>query len=329
MGEKLRARKIGMINKYKEIKDRFVESQFVESECLPTNTPISTPINFVHFGSEVILTQGEDGFWGPVYGQPKVTADWEREMIKETQQKVGVSIERLVLSGYVLNESHKNSHAPSKTVSPVCYSYCNDIDLGRAPKGAKIRELFSHSNVQEHLAAIKDGGQMLKTYLYIHDQIKKDLRMEFSFLPDEMPEDIIITSAMVFCADNEKRICVVKDGGEDFYSLPGGGRKLTESPLSCAKRELFEEAQIVGKDFKIFGTILVSFFLKDVLVSRMQQARYICNIDFMEEFIPHKDGFETNERIFVPADQLLTLVKQFKNKDGAQIIDHLKSRLGD
>jgi 8-oxo-dGTP pyrophosphatase MutT (NUDIX family) len=164
---------------------------------------------------------------------------------------------------------------------------------------------------------------MLELYLYIHEQFNKGLRIEFSFLPDEIPDDIFVTSAMVFCIDTDNRICLVKDGHEDFYSLPGGGRKLLESPLECAKRELQEEAQIIAKNFKIFGTIVVSFYSNDVLISKMQQARYICDVDVMEEFVPFKDGFETDERIFVWADQLLTLVKQFKNDNGIQIVAHL------
>lgn len=322
-----------MDNKYKkyieETEDGTAESQFVESACLPTGIPISTPMNFVHLGSEVILTQDKDGFWGPVHGQSKGDADWEQEMIRETQEEIGVSVDGLILCGYIITENNKNNFSLSKTISPVCYSYCKDINFKWIPKETENREIFSHSNVKERLAERNDDGHLLEVYLCVHDQIKNSLRMEFSFLPDEMPEDILVTSAMVFCADNDKRICVVKDGHEDFYSLPGGGRKLLESPLDCAKRELNEEAQIIGKNFRIFGTILVSFFLKDVLVSRMQQARYICNIDFMEKFIPHKNGFETSERMFVPADQLLTLVKQFKNKDGTQITDHLKRRLCD
>lgn len=322
-----------MNNKYKkyikETKNGTTEFQFVEPECLPTDIRISTPMNFVHLGSEVILTQDKDGFWGPVCCQLKEGVNWEQETIRETKGEIGVSVDRLTLCGYIVTESSENNFSPSKTISPVCYSYCRDIDLKWVSKGAMNREIFSHSNVKERLAERNDDGHLLEVYLCVHDQIKNSLRMEFSFLPDEMPEDILVTSAMVFCTDNDKRICIVKDGHEDFYSLPGGGRKLLESPLDCAKRELNEEAQIIGKNFRIFGTILVSFFLKNILVSRMQQARYICNIDFMEEFIPHKNGFETNERIFVPADQLLTLVKQFKNKDGAQIIDHLKERLSD
>ena len=318
-----------MNNQYKKIENDAAESQFIESEFLPTDIPITAAINFVHIGSEVVLTQDKHESWGPVHGKLKKDEDWKQALIRETQEEVGVLVHRLTLCGYILSESNGDGSIPSKTISPVCYSYCKDIDSKWVPKEMRGREIFSHSNVKKCLAEREDGDQVLGIYLFIYDKIKQDLQIVFSFLPDKIPEDIIVTSAMVFCVDNEKKVCVVKDGDEDFYSLPGGGRKLLEPSLDCAKRELQEEAQIIGKDFRIFGTILVTFYLKNVLVSKMQQARYICDTDFMEEFIPYKDGFETNERKFVQVDQLVSLVKQFKNKDGVKIIEHLKTRLYD
>ncbi len=298
-------------------------SQFIESKNLPADIQISSFINFVHFGSEVILTPDDGTSWGPVSGEIKGQVDWRKELVRETGEKAGVLVDGVVLCGYISNESKVGDSDSVTTISPICYSYCHDINPTWTPKGIMTRELFSHSNVKEHLAKRNDEGQMLELYLYIHDQFNRDLRIEFSFLPDEMPDVIFVTSAMVFCIDDDNRICLVKDGDEDFYSLPGGGRRLLESPLECAKRELQEEAQITAKNFKIFGSIIVSFYSNDVLISKMQQARYICDVDVMGEFIPFKDGFETDERIFVQADQLLTLGKQFKNNNGIQIVEHL------
>lgn len=313
-----------MYNQYKkfsiETNTDLTMSRFIETDKLPTNIPVSTSINFIHLGSEVILQQDEDGLWGPVHCKISLADNWRNELKSETQEAVGISIDRVTLCGYILNE-HKEDTL--KTMTPVCYSYCHDVSLDWHPKGATEREIYSHSNVKKHLAERNDGDQMLEVYVHIHKQLSRDLRVEFTFSPDEIPNDIFVTSAMVLCIDSDNRICIVKDGLEDFYSLPGGGRMLRESPLDCAKRELHEEAQVIGKNFKIFGSIVINFYMNDVLVSKMQQTRYICDVDVMETFIPYKDGFETDERVFVHVKQLLTLVKQLKNDTGKHIVAHL------
>lgn len=296
--------------------------KFTKAEKLPKNSSIHQLMNFVHLGSEVILVQNSNGTWGPVLGETDKNDDWQSTLIEYTYAQTGVSVDTIAMIGFISYESKERGAISSREVSLVCYSYCKQIP----PSISLKRELFSHSNIREYLS--KNNRSLLNIYEEVHSAIKQHLQLHFSFIPDEISTEIIITSVMVFCVNDKKQVCIVKDGEEEFYSLPGGGRKLLESPLECAKRELLEEAQITGRDFKPFGSIKVDFDIDGIPYSSMLQARYFCRADLIEDFIPFRNGFETSERKFVAVDELTQFVKQLQNKDGERIIMHLKTKLG-
>jgi 8-oxo-dGTP pyrophosphatase MutT (NUDIX family) len=300
---------------------------FIPSTKLPEDLPISTPINFVYVGTEVILALDKDNQWNAVCGKVEKDETWREAIIRETYEEVGVIVEdhAIYLCGYILCENSGDKTFPEKSVLPVCYSFFSKVDYDWIPKETLGREIFRHASVKKRLSERKDESQLLDIYKYVNKEKDNDLAVEFSFIPDVLLDNVAVTSAMTFCLDDDNKVCIVKDGDENFYSLPGGGKEILETPEQCAMRELSEEAQIVGKDPKVFGTILVKLVKNKVVVSQMQQSRYVCKISKMEDFIPYKDGFETDERKFVSIDDLISLVDQLQNENGQTIINHLRS----
>lgn len=66
-------------------------------------------------------------------------------------------------------------------------------------------------------------------------------------------------------------------------------------PTACAKRELFEKAQITTGSFHLFG-----------------------------DFIPRYDGFEVVKRAFVPLSELKSKVMLLQNQAGDIIIQQIE-----
>lgn len=310
-------------------KDRFSTATFkyIESDVLPKDIPISTPINFVFVCDEVILTHDKNNMWGPVCGKIEQSETWEEALIRETSEEVGAVMSELYLCGYVLCENVGNINFPNMTILPVCYSYATSINYEWVRRETLNREMFSHTNTKKILKARNDNDHVLDMYLSVFERKNRGLSVNFRFVPGIILSGVPVTSAMVFCLDSEKKVCIVKDGDENFYSLPGGGKMLAETPEDCALRELNEEAQIIGKNIKVFGTILVSFYQQDKLISSMQQSRYLCEIKSIKDFVPFRDGFETDVRLFVGLDQLQNLVEQLKNDSGLEIIELLSKKL--
>jgi len=305
--------------------DSSIDFQFIESDELPADMPVSTPMNFVFIGSELVLVLDKNSWWGPVCGKIEHGENWEEALIRETEEEVGVEVSSFNLCGYVVCNNYSSDNFPPKTVLPVCYSFFDKINFDWTPNETRDRGLFSQLQSKNKFKNRGDNNQILEIFSFILEKLTDNIRVEYKFIPGEILPNIISTSAMVFCLNNNREICIVKDGDENFYSLPGGGRDLTESILDCAKRELFEESQIVAKNYKVFGTILVEFYEKDMLVSRMQQVRYLCEVEKISDFVPYKDGHETDERKFVSSDNLIDLVKQFQNNSGQEIVNYLKT----
>ena len=315
-------------NSYTKVSDKGIAKfTFIPSLDLPKDLPVLTPINFVYVGTEVILCLDKDNQWNAVCGKLEKNETWMEAVIRETYEEIGVIIKHnsIYLCGYMLCENEGDSKFPKKSVLPVCYSFFSDIDYNWTPHETLGREIFRHASVKKRLSERKDESQLLSIYKYVNKEKDKGLEVQFSFFPNILLDNVPITSAMTFCLDDENKVCIVKDGDENFYSLPGGGKEILETPKECAMRELMEEAQIVGYKPQIFGTILVKLIKNKIVVSQMQQSRFFCKTSEMQDFIPYKDGFETDERSFVKIDDLISLVEQLQNENGEDIISHLKS----
>jgi 8-oxo-dGTP pyrophosphatase MutT (NUDIX family) len=300
---------------------------FIPNTEIPNHLPVSTPMCMVYIGSELLLCLDKTDEWNVVCGKVSEGEDWETVLRREALEEVGASVSGLELTGYVHCTNSGETQFPPETIFPVCYAFVTQLDQDWKPLETHAREIFSHSNTKDIFAKRNDGGHMLEMYQYVHGVVKKEISYTFEYIPDTIVPQVITTSAMVFCRDTNGLFCVVKDAGEDFWSLPGGGRSLSETPEQCASRELLEEAQIIAKNQTILGSILVRFFKNGKEVSVMQQVRYLCEFDDIQEFIPHKDGFETDERKFISFEELPVMVKQLMNDTGRVVLLDLEKKM--
>ena len=112
-------------------------------------------------------------------------------------------------------------------------------------------------------------------------------------------------------------MALVRDKYESRFTLPGGGIEPEETPKDALVREFIEEAQFQPKNIRLLGSLEV--IEKDNLgniVKRYQQVRFVCRSGKIKEFVPEKDGWETVERIFVPANKLGLYLKWLKYPTG-------------
>lgn len=303
---------------------------FIPEVDLPLDLPISTPMNFVFVCSELLMSIDKDSKWNVVCGKIEDGETWQESTIRETGEEVGATVSKLFVVGYVVCENDKESIFPSKTYFPVCYSFASKIIDNWEPRETKKRDWFSGEHSIENLQTRDDNGQLLEIYQYIKTILKQKVVYEFRFIPDKVLKNIPATSAGVFCYNNKKEFCIVKDRGEEFFSLPAGGRSIEESIEEGALRELWEEAKIKREDLKnwrLLGSILVSALQNGKIISQMQQVRFLCEVAEVEDFDFHNNDWETEFRDFIPFTELTQKVKSLKNETGKDILFHLRAKL--
>lgn len=303
---------------------------FIPEVDLPKDLPISTPMNFVFVCSELLMFVDKDSKWNVVCGKIEEGETWQESVIRETREEVGAIVNKLSVVGYVVCENYGESIFPPKTYFPVCYSFASKIIDSWQPRETKKRDWFSGEHSIENLQTRDDNGQLLEIYQYIKSILKQKTSYEFKFIPDKILENIPATSAGVFCYNNKKEFCIVRDRGEEFFSLPAGGRSIEESVEEGALRELWEEAKIKKEDlenFELLGSILVSVLQNGEIVSQMQQVRFLCKVDVVEDFDFQNNDWETEFRDFIPFPELAEKVKSLKNETGKDILSHLRAKL--
>jgi 8-oxo-dGTP pyrophosphatase MutT (NUDIX family) len=303
---------------------------FIPDINLPIDLPVSTPMNFVFVCSELLMSVDKDSKWNVVCGKIEDRETWQESLIRETQEEVGATVSELSVVGYVICENDEKSIFPAKTYFPVCYSFVSKIIDNWQPKETKKRDWFSDEHSIENLQTRDDNGQLLEIYQYIKTILKQKIVYEFRYLPDKILEGVPATSAGVFCYNDKKEFCIVRDRGEEFFSLPAGGRSIEESIEEGALRELWEEAKIKKEDLKnwrLLGSILVSALQNGETVSQMQQVRFLCEVNEVEDFDFQNNGWETEFRDFVSFAELAEKVKSLKNATGKDILSHLKTKL--
>ena len=272
----------------------------------------------------------KDSKWNVVCGKIEEGENWQESIIRETREEVGATVNDPFLVGYMLCENDKESIFPAKTYFPVCYSFVSKIIDNWQPKETKKRDWFSGEHSIENLQTRDDNGQLLEIYQYIKIILKQKVVYEFKFIPDKILDGIPATSAGVFCYNNKKEFCIVRDRGEEFFSLPAGGTSIEESIEEGAMRELWEEAKIKKEDlinWRILGSILVTVLQNGEIISQMQQVRFMCEVGEVEDFDFHDNDWETEFRDFISFEDLEERVKSLKNLTGKEILLHLRNRI--
>lgn len=81
------------------------------------------------------------------------------------------------------------------------------------------------------------------------------------------PDSVYRVSLKAFVRDDEGRILVCKEGTENNWSLPGGGREHDETDQECLKRELYEELGYTDNiDFRPITTKVFYSPIQDIQI---------------------------------------------------------------
>jgi ADP-ribose pyrophosphatase YjhB (NUDIX family) len=208
-------------------------------------------------------------------------------------------------------------------------SFAQEIDLEWKPLETKGREIFNKKEVIKLFQERDDNNQLMEIAEDVFDFFKKQ-KFDYSFKyfssDDEVDfSKIIITQAMTFVKEKDK-FYLVKDFGEDFYSLPGGGCYLSESGEDCARREIVEEVQFEVDDLELLGTILVEVKKDNLVLSKTQQLRFLAKPKNVKEF-ELDPKMEIEERALVDFNSLKDKVMLLQNPTGEEILEDLKKRI--
>lgn len=129
--------------------------------------------------------------------------------------------------------------------------------------------------------------------------------------------DLPVWQVYVFCVTKDNKVVLVRDKGENRFTLPGGRTKAGEKAEETAKRETEEEAQIKLKNLFLLGFLeVVSPNEKNKIQRHHQQVRFISKVPFINQFIPGKNGSETEERILIEVGKLPNYLSWLKYPTG-------------
>ena len=215
----------------------------------------------------------------------------------------------------------QNSEYPIVSILPITHSRVYRVLNSWIPMETRERMLFRENDARDVLKARSDNSQMLEIFNLILDiKSKEKLAHRFDYHEDILLPEVPVTQAYTFCLDEKKRFCIVRDSGENHFSLPGGGVELGEAPENAARRELMEETQISCGQMTLLGSSDVSYLENGRVVERVQQARYLCSAINIPRFKKNYKGFETEERLFVTFDALPKYVTWLKDPVPQQML---------
>lgn len=168
----------------------------------------------------------------------------------------------------------------------------------------------------------------------ITEVVKKDEGdVTYIWHPGVIPENIPVQQVYGFAITKENKICLVRDKGETRFTPPGGGVENGETGLEALYREFLEEAQFSPLNVKILGSLEVINPNADSDIQKHNlQVRFVCEVSNFVEFIPLKDGFETEERIFVNYKELpeyVNFVKKYSSgkRQFDMVIDFIEKKI--
>jgi 8-oxo-dGTP pyrophosphatase MutT (NUDIX family) len=317
----------------KRNKNSYTKFTYFSKKEFPRNVPISTPLTFAFVGENLILTKKKNGWWDILGGKIENNESWEDALKREAQEEAGVEIDFIEIVGYVLAENFgdkKETIFEGKTILPITMSFVQKIDRNWKALETLGREIFNRENALKELLKREDNGQLAGITKNVFDFFKKQkYKYNFKYFPAENKGDfseITTTQTMAFILSEDKKFYLVKDFGEEFYSIPGGGCFLNESDEECAKREIMEEAQFEVDNLILLGVVLVEVKKGDLVLSKTKQLRYLAKAKEVFDF-KHDERKEIEERALADFDFMKNNVKLLKNKTGEEILEDLKNKL--
>jgi ADP-ribose pyrophosphatase YjhB (NUDIX family) len=202
------------------------------------------------------------------------------------------------------------------------------INKGNINDISKYRNITQFVSLKEiSVEDLKDENVLTLTN-YVRDYYS-EAKFDFKFIEptDATATEYINTQVFGFCIDQNKQCCLVRDEGEDAWTLPGGGCEFGESAVDAFVREVSEEAQVSIADIKILGYVLVTVTKSGDIVEEIVQCRLASKISKIEEFVKFKDGFETAERKFVDLSEVSKYVDWMNFDVGKEVQNRLEKYL--
>lgn len=311
------------------------EYEFVPSETLPADFPISTPLTFAFIGKSLVGTKNKGGQWEPLSGEPGDGETWTDGLKRETLEKAGLVIDHISVVGYIVARSSGDStnfKFTPKNILPVTISFVQEVKKEWNTLG---QEHFIRAWAPKTFIGRDDNGQLAEIFDYVmsyYDDQKYDY--SFDYVEGDSPiTDFPNTQSMTFVRTLNNKFLIVRDFNESFFSLPGGGCNMDEDGQVCAIREVREEAQVELKNIQLIGTIIVKVGKNGQSFSTSTQQRYLAEAVEVKNFIEGLDTFdsvncEVVERKEVSLGDLGEEVKLLKNKTGEATLAHLERLLG-
>lgn len=140
----------------------------------------------------------------------------------------------------------------------------------------------------------------MNKYKLTESKERNGQKITYIWHPNEIPEGILLHQVYGFAHTNDNLVTLVRDKKEQRFTLPGGGIESGETAYEALTREFTEEAQFEPKDVKLLGSLeIINESGEEEIDRHNLQVRFVCKIEHLEKFIPLKDGFEVEERIFV------------------------------
>lgn len=312
-----------------------VETQFTTDLGLIDTLPISTPFTFAIYKDMLVLAYDKNGWWNPLGGHIEKNETWKEALKREAQEEAGVVINDIKHIGNIV-ATHVGGTLPTKypavSILPITMAKVEEIH-NWLPRETSKRGLFDGLGAAFVLGQRTDNSQILEIFqqhisefVSVRNKYQSE-NQQYSWLGSHIDKFIPFSQVYGYCYTSDKKIVLVKDYDEDYFSLPGGTPEIGETAEEAFARELLEEAQISATTTDLMGSVLVKENFAG-LPKMHQQIRYLSFIEDIEDFVPGKNAMEIAERILVEVQDLPNYIPWMKYPVGIEQYKLLKAHLG-
>ncbi len=158
--------------------ERKASFQFVASDKLPSEIPISTPFTFPFIGTKVVLCLDKNNWWNPLGGHMEKGENYKDTIFRESMEEAGVLIskESIKVIGYIKNINTRNSPSSeyqAENIIPITTSSVVSVDSQWKPLETFERGLFSFKDALNLMSIRNDNHQMLEILEFIVKNYKQ------------------------------------------------------------------------------------------------------------------------------------------------------------
>jgi len=135
--------------------------------------------------------------------------------------------------------------------------------------------------------------------------IRNNQEVRFVWHPNKILDDVLLHQVYGFFVSRDGLVTLVRDKDEKRFTLVGGAIEQDETSEQAMLRECLEEAQFIPNNLKLLGSLeYINPNGDNPMDKHHQEVRFAGEIGDMCLFESCRDGFETEERIFVHYDDL-------------------------